>query len=157
MGRSRDISKNRFHFWVHHMMFYIHAMFVRSRLSRTEISRGGGGWGFPRASNTLGMIGLKHQLKQVFLKTHGKLLGLLLCTKMEIGLISQTIAPYQSYLSFQGSLKKLVTYWGYQHVEDNGLFSSGQSAYLRLHSNASHLLKSTDDWYNGLDLGKLVV
>ena len=36
-----------------------------------------------------------------------KLLGLLLFTKMEIGLISQTIAPYQSYLSFQGSLKNL--------------------------------------------------
>ena len=40
-------------------------------------------------------------------QNHGKLLGLLLFTKMEIGLISQTIALYQSYLSFQGSLKNL--------------------------------------------------
>ena len=36
------------------------------------------------------------------------------------------------------------------------LFSSGQSAYLRLHSTVTHLLKNTVDWYNGLDLGKLV-
>ena len=31
-----------------------------------------------------------------------------------------------------------------------------QSAYLRLHSTVTHLLKNTDDWYNGLDFGKLV-
>ena len=42
------------------------------------------------------------------------------------------------------------------HMEDNCLFSSGQSAYLRFHSTVTHLLKNTDDWYNGLDLGKLV-
>ena len=36
-----------------------------------------------------------------------KLLGSLLFTKMEIGLIILTIAPYQSYLPFQGSLKNL--------------------------------------------------
>ena len=47
---------------------------------------------------------------------------------------------------------KLVTSQLYQ---DNGLFSSGQFAYLRLHSTVTHLLKNTDDWYNGLDLGKL--
>ena len=47
------------------------------------------------------------QLKQVYFLAHGKLLGLLLFTKMEIGLKSQTIALYQSYLSFQGSLKNL--------------------------------------------------
>ena len=41
-------------------------------------------------------------------------------------------------------------------MEDNGLFSSGQSVYLRLHSTVTHLLKNTDDWYNGLDLGRLV-
>ena len=52
--------------------------------------------------------------------------------------------------------EKLVTNQVYQHMEDNGLFSSGQSAYLRLHSTVTHLLKNTDDWYNGLDLGKLV-
>ena len=41
-------------------------------------------------------------------------------------------------------------------MEDNGLFSSGQSAYLRLQSTVTDLLKNTDDWYNGLDLGRLV-
>ena len=43
--------------------------------------------------------------------------------------------------------EKLATNQVYKHMEDNGLFSSGQSAYL---------LKNTDDWYNGLDLGRLV-
>ena len=52
--------------------------------------------------------------------------------------------------------EKLVTNQVYQYMEDNGLFSSGQSAYLHLHSSVAHLLKNTDDWYNGLDLGKLV-
>ena len=52
--------------------------------------------------------------------------------------------------------EKLATNQVYQHMEDNGLFSSGQSAYLRLHSTVTHLLKNTDYWYNGLDLGKLV-
>ena len=37
--------------------------------------------------------------------------------------------------------EKLVTNQVYQHMEDNGLFSSGQSAYLRLHSTVTHLLK----------------
>ena len=41
-------------------------------------------------------------------------------------------------------------------MEDNGLFSSGQSAYLRLHSTVTQLRKNTGDWYNGLDLGRLV-
>ena len=52
--------------------------------------------------------------------------------------------------------ENFVTNEVYQHMEDTGLFSSGQSAYLRLHSTVTHLLKSKDDWYNGLDLGKLV-
>ena len=39
---------------------------------------------------------------------------------------------------------------------DNGLFSSEQSGFLRPHSTVTCLLKNTDDWYNGLDLGKLV-
>ena len=52
--------------------------------------------------------------------------------------------------------EKLVTNQVYKHMEDNGLFSSGQSAYLRLHSTVTHLLKNTDDWSNGLDLGRLV-
>ena len=50
----------------------------------------------------------------------------------------------------------LVTNQVYKHMEENGLFSSGQSAYSRLHSTVTHLLKNTDDWYDGLDLGRLV-
>ena len=42
-------------------------------------------------------------------------------------------------------------------MEKNGLFSTDQSGFLRQHSTlTSLLLKSTDDWYRGLDLGKLV-
>ena len=52
--------------------------------------------------------------------------------------------------------EKLVANQLYQHMYDNGLFSSEQSGFLRLHSTVTCLLKNTDDWYNGLDLGKLV-
>ena len=44
----------------------------------------------------------------------------------------------------------------YQHVNDNVYFPSEQSGFLRPHSTVTCLLKNTDDWYNGLDLGKLV-
>ena len=40
-------------------------------------------------------------------------------------------------------------------MNDNGYFSSEQSGFLRLHSTVTSLIKSTDDWYNGMDLGKL--
>ena len=40
-------------------------------------------------------------------------------------------------------------------MNDNGYFSSEQSGLLRLHSTVTSLIKSTDDWYNGMDLGKL--
>jgi len=43
----------------------------------------------------------------------------------------------------------------YQHMNDNGYFSE-QSGFLGLHSTAKSLVKSTDDWYNGMDLGKLI-
>ena len=49
--------------------------------------------------------------------------------------------------------EKLVTNQVYKHMEDNDLFSSGQSAYLRLHSTITHSLRN---WYKGLDLGRLV-
>ena len=52
--------------------------------------------------------------------------------------------------------EKLVANQLYQHIYDNGYFSSEQSGFLRLHSTVTCLLKNTDDWYNGLDLGKLV-
>ena len=38
----------------------------------------------------------------------------------------------------------------------NCLFTSDQSGFSRLHSTLTCLLKMSDDWYNGLDLGKLV-
>ena len=41
-------------------------------------------------------------------------------------------------------------------MKENGLFTSCQSGFLRLHSTLTCLLKMSDDWYNGLDLGKLV-
>ena len=41
-------------------------------------------------------------------------------------------------------------------MDKNGLFSTEQSGFLRLHSTLTSLLKSTNDWYRGLDLGKLV-
>ena len=37
--------------------------------------------------------------------------------------------------------EKLVTDQVYKHMEANGLFSSGQSAYLRIHSTVTHVLK----------------
>ena len=52
--------------------------------------------------------------------------------------------------------ERLVANQLYQHMNDNGYFSSEQSGFLRLHSTVTCLLKNTDDWYNGLDLGKLV-
>ena len=41
-------------------------------------------------------------------------------------------------------------------MNDNSYFSPEQSGFLHLHSTVTCLLKNTDDWYNGLDLGKLV-
>ena len=53
--------------------------------------------------------------------------------------------------------EKLVFNQLYQYMKENGLFTSDQSGFLRLHSTLTCLLKMSDDWYNGLDLGKLVV
>ena len=52
--------------------------------------------------------------------------------------------------------EKLVADQLYRHMNDNGYFSSHQSGFLRLHSTVTCPLKNTNDWYNGLDLGKLV-
>ena len=52
--------------------------------------------------------------------------------------------------------EKLITNQWYQYIEKHCLFSSDQSGFLRQHSTLTYLLKSTDDWYRGLDLGKLV-
>ena len=52
--------------------------------------------------------------------------------------------------------EKLVFNQLYQYMKENGLFTSDQSGFLRLHSTLTCLLKMSDDWYNGLDLSKLV-
>ena len=52
--------------------------------------------------------------------------------------------------------ERLVANQLYQHMNDNGYFSLEQSGFLRLLSTVTRLLKNTDDWYNGLDLEKLV-
>lgn len=52
--------------------------------------------------------------------------------------------------------EKLVSDQLSQYMETNGLFSNNQSGFLRLRSTVTCLLKNTNDWYNGLDLGKLV-
>ena len=41
-------------------------------------------------------------------------------------------------------------------MDKNGLFSTDQSGFLRPPSTLTSLLKSTDDWYKGFDLGELV-
>ena len=40
-------------------------------------------------------------------------------------------------------------------MNDNGYFSSEQLGFLFLHSTVTSLIKITDDWYNGMDLGKV--
>ncbi|XP_065056335.1 uncharacterized protein LOC135684631 [Rhopilema esculentum] len=52
--------------------------------------------------------------------------------------------------------EKLVFNQLYQYLKENGLFTSDQAGFLRLHSTQTCLLKISDEWYNGLDLGKLV-
>ena len=52
--------------------------------------------------------------------------------------------------------EKLITDQLYQHMNENGQFSNDQSGFLRPCSTVMCLLKNTDDWYSGLDLGKLV-
>ena len=41
-------------------------------------------------------------------------------------------------------------------MEENGHFTSDQSGFLCQRSTLTCLLKMSDDWYNGLDVGKLV-
>ena len=52
--------------------------------------------------------------------------------------------------------EKLIADQLYQHMNENNIFLSDQSGYRRLHSTLTCLLKSTDDWYSELELGKLV-
>ena len=52
--------------------------------------------------------------------------------------------------------EKLVFEQLYDFMEENGHFTSDQSGFLRQRSTLTCLLKMSDDWNNGLDLGKLV-
>ena len=52
--------------------------------------------------------------------------------------------------------EKLIADQLYQYMNENDMFSSNRSGFRRLHSTLTCLLKNTDDWYSGLDLGKLV-
>ena len=62
-----------------------------------------------------------------------------------------SILPVMSRL-----FEKLIADQLYQYMNENDMFSSNQSGFRRLHSTLTCLLKNTDDWYSGLDLGKLV-
>ena len=57
--------------------------------------------------------------------------------------------------------EKLVFNQLYQYHDHNGLLSPNQSAFRRLHSTVTSLIRNADDWYTGLDsfqmLGMLVV
>ena len=55
-----------------------------------------------------------------------------------------------------GLFEKLVTNQLYQYMNDHAHCSSGQYGFLRLHSPVTCLLINTANWYNGMDLGKLV-
>ena len=44
----------------------------------------------------------------------------------------------------------------YQYMNENNMISSNQPGFWGLHSTLTCLLKNTDDWYSGLDPGKLV-
>ena len=52
-------------------------------------------------------------------------------------------------------IENLIADQLYQYMNSNK-FSSNQSGFRRLHSNLTWLLENIDDWYSGLDLGKLV-
>jgi len=62
-----------------------------------------------------------------------------------------------SVLPFTAKLfEKLIANQLYPNMNDNGYFSSEQWGFLRPHSTVTSLVKSTDDWYTGMDLGKLI-
>ena len=70
---------------------------------------------------------------------------------MKASIKTRSVLPVISKL-----FEKLVFNQLYQYMKENGLFSSCQSGFSRLNSTLTCLLKMSDDWYNGLDLGKLV-
>ena len=57
---------------------------------------------------------------------------------------------------FSRRFETLIADQLYQYMNKNNIFSSNQPGIRHLHSTLTCLLKNTDDWYSGLDLGKLV-
>ena len=74
------------------------------------------------------------------------------CDKAEMS----NYRPISVLLVIVGLFEKHIDNQIYQHMNDNGHFSSDQSGVLRLHSTVTSLVKSTDDWSNVTDLGKLI-
>ena len=95
-------------------------------------------------------------MQQVCFQTHGKFARVTPIYKNGDRADKSNCHPISVLPVISRLFEKLVTNQVYKYMEDNGLFSSGQSAYLRLHSTVTHLLENTVDWYNGLDLGRLV-
>ena len=52
--------------------------------------------------------------------------------------------------------EKLIADQVYQYMNEHSLFSPHQSGFLKHHPTATSLLKNTDEWHKGFDLGKLV-
>ena len=95
-------------------------------------------------------------MKQVCFQTHGKTARVTPVYKNGDRADKSNYRPISVLPVISRLFEKLVTNQVYKHMQDNGLFSSGQSTNLRLHSTVTHLLKNTDDWYIGLDIGRLV-
>ena len=52
--------------------------------------------------------------------------------------------------------EKIIYNQLYKYLNSHGFLSSNQSGFRALHSTLTALLKNTDDWYSGMDLGKYV-
>ena len=64
--------------------------------------------------------------------------------------------PLSALPAISRLFETLITDQLFQFMDKIGLFSTDKSGFLRLHSTITSLLKNTNDWYRGLDLGKLV-
>ena len=51
--------------------------------------------------------------------------------------------------------EKLIFDQLYQYMKENGMFSGDQPGFFHLFARVTCLKKNTDDWYNGLDLGRI--
>ena len=75
--------------------------------------------------------------------------------RMVKNLISQKYRPISVLPVIARLHEKFVANQLHQYMTDNSYFSPDQSGFLPLHFTVTSLLKNSDDWYNGLDLGKL--